>query len=338
MSAATVTQAYRFALDPTPAQRRALAAHVGAARVAFNCMLGEVKATLEAREWERRLLGGPVTEAHGWSVPALRRTWNANKQRWAPWWRECSKEAFNTGLASLATALDNWAKSRRGERRGPSMGFPRFRKKGRGPQSVRFTTGAIRVEADRHHVVLPRLGRIRTHESTRKLAAKIEGGRARILSATVTRSAGRWQVSFTVEVHRVVGRPAVPAHVAADQAIVGVDAGVNTLAMVCAPDGTVIHQEPHPGGLAAAQGRLHCLGRKAARQQQGSKRWRKTQRRIARCHHRAANLRRDALAKLTTRLAQCHEVVVVEDLNVAWHGPLQARCRPRRPGVQPGAA
>jgi hypothetical protein len=33
---ATVIQAYRFALDPTPRQRRALASHCGAARYAYN--------------------------------------------------------------------------------------------------------------------------------------------------------------------------------------------------------------------------------------------------------------------------------------------------------------
>jgi hypothetical protein len=32
-----VTQAYRFALDPTPQQARAMASHCGAARFAFNC-------------------------------------------------------------------------------------------------------------------------------------------------------------------------------------------------------------------------------------------------------------------------------------------------------------
>jgi putative transposase len=31
-----VIQAYRYALDPTPRQRRALASHCGAARVAYN--------------------------------------------------------------------------------------------------------------------------------------------------------------------------------------------------------------------------------------------------------------------------------------------------------------
>ncbi|MEV4799710.1 helix-turn-helix domain-containing protein [Nonomuraea sp. NPDC049421] len=31
-----VTQAYRFALEPTPSQERALASHAGAARFAWN--------------------------------------------------------------------------------------------------------------------------------------------------------------------------------------------------------------------------------------------------------------------------------------------------------------
>lgn len=327
---AGVTQAYRFALDPTRAQRRALASHVGAAHKAFNAMLGEVKATLDARELERRILGGAVTEAQGWSLYALRRTWNANKDRWAPWWRECSKEAFNTGLASLAAALGNWSESKAGRRAGREMAFPSFRRKGRGPQSVRFTTGAIRVEPDRHHVVLPRLGRIRTHESTRKLARRLEAGTARILSAAVAQRGGRWQVSLTVEVQRHVGRDAVPAHVRrSPHPVVGVDVGVKTLATVCAPDGTVVHEEPHPKALAAAQGRLRRLQRKAARQQQRSKRWQKTQRRVARCHQRAANVRRDVLAKLTTTLAQAHDVVVVENLNLAGMGR-------RKPGAGRG--
>lgn len=44
--------AYRFALDPTPAQERALRSHAGAARVAFNWGLARVKANLSQREAE----------------------------------------------------------------------------------------------------------------------------------------------------------------------------------------------------------------------------------------------------------------------------------------------
>jgi len=45
--------AYRFALDPAPAQERALRSHAGAARVAFNWGLGRVKANLGQREAEK---------------------------------------------------------------------------------------------------------------------------------------------------------------------------------------------------------------------------------------------------------------------------------------------
>ena len=77
--------------------------------------------------------------------------------RGAPWWAENSKEAYNTGLDALARGLDAWSKSRKGERAGKAIGFPKF-KSARSRRSVRFTTGTIRVEAGRHHVTLPRVG------------------------------------------------------------------------------------------------------------------------------------------------------------------------------------
>jgi putative transposase len=46
----TVIQTYRFALDPTPRQRRALASHCGAARVAYNWALALVKLRLDERQ------------------------------------------------------------------------------------------------------------------------------------------------------------------------------------------------------------------------------------------------------------------------------------------------
>lgn len=57
--------AVKVALDPTAAQQRALASHAGAARFVFNRMLAEVRTTLDARTWETRLLGGPLTDPQG---------------------------------------------------------------------------------------------------------------------------------------------------------------------------------------------------------------------------------------------------------------------------------
>src|SRR5664280_2388503 len=96
--------AYRFALDPTPTQVANLASHCGAARVAYNWGLAHVKAVMGQREAETTY-GVPIealTPAVSWSLYSLRKEWNTAKGEVAPWWGECSKEAFNTGLDGLA--------------------------------------------------------------------------------------------------------------------------------------------------------------------------------------------------------------------------------------------
>ncbi|GAA4978261.1 helix-turn-helix domain-containing protein [Actinopolymorpha pittospori] len=220
-----VVQAYRYALDPTPVQERRFWSHAGGARKAHNTMLGLVRAVMDQRVAERSYAVPEegLTPTLGWFLPALRREWNARKDSVAPWWGENSKEAYSTGLDALARGLDAWSKSRRGQRAGRAVGFPRFKSK-RSHASVRFTTGTIRVEPDRHHVTLPRLGRLKTHESTRKLARRVEAGTARILSATLAHdSAGRWHVSFQAVLQRAAG---VPGHVGRREPVVGVDVGV----------------------------------------------------------------------------------------------------------------
>ncbi|MCV7389944.1 IS200/IS605 family element transposase accessory protein TnpB [Mycobacterium porcinum] len=325
----STVQAYRFALDPTPAQARALASHAGAARFAHNHMLTLLKAVMNQRAAERSygIAEEELTPAVGWSLPALRKVWNQRKVSCAPWWSENSKEAYNTGLDSLARGLEAWSTSRRGRRAGKPVGFVRF-KTARARRSVRFTTGTIRCEADRHYVTLPRVGTIRTHESTRKLARRVEAGTARILSATVNQdSSGRWYCSFQT----IVATKTRPAHARrSPHPVVGVDVGVkaDSLLVVATPDGREVARVAAPKSLTAAQRRLRRLQRRAARQhgpydptsrskRQPSKRWRATQARIGTTHAHVAAVRRDVLHKATTTLAQQHQVVVVETLNAA---------------------
>ncbi|WP_426502596.1 IS607 family element RNA-guided endonuclease TnpB [Dactylosporangium sp. McL0621] len=308
-------QAYRFALDLTPSQERDLLAHTGAARVAHNWALAKVKAVMEQRTAERSY-GVPdelLTPSLSWSLAGLRKAWNAAKSDAAPWWTEVSKEAFNTGLDALARGLKNWADSRSGKRAGRPVGFPRFKSRRRTTPSVRFTTGAIRVEPDRTHVVLPRLGRLKLHESARKLARRLDNGTARIMSATARRDGGRWHVSFTVEVEHAERRPAP------QDSVVGVDVGIKHLAVLST--GELVDNPRH---LVTAQQQMRALGRALSRKtgpdrrigRRPSKRWERAAARLGRAHARVANLRRDGLHKLTTRLAREHGTVVVEDLNV----------------------
>lgn len=62
-----ITKAYRFALDPTPAQHRALRSHAGAARFAWNWGLATCKDRYDA-------------EGRWWWEPNLHRLWNAAKK------------------------------------------------------------------------------------------------------------------------------------------------------------------------------------------------------------------------------------------------------------------
>ncbi|MEU9857379.1 IS607 family element RNA-guided endonuclease TnpB [Streptomyces sp. NPDC047974] len=329
-----VVQAFRFALDPNAAQERALRSHCGAARAAYNWAVSWVTASW----WQRRAeetYGVPEAELtpwRPWSLPSLRKAFNAVKQddpRFAGWWEENSKEAYSTGLANAAAAFDNYAKSKNGKRRGKKRGPPRFKVKRKARLACRFTTGTIRVEGDSRHVTLPRLGAIRTHEPTGSLLARVQAGTARILSATVRHECGRWFASFQVEAKRDLVRVARP------EAAVGVDLGVKSLAVLADSTGE-IRTVPNPRYYDQALKPLRRASRTVSRRQgpdrrtgrKPSKRWEKANAARNKVHHRVTNLRADALHKLTTALAAEYGTIVIEDLNVA--GMLKNRRLARR--------
>ena len=294
---AVVKLAYRFALDPTPAQKRALRSHAGAARFAWNWALARCRDRYAAeRKW--------------YSGAELHKLWNTAKKADPAlgWWGENSKCCYQEAFRNLDRALSDFIKSRRGQRKGKPLGFPKFKKRGRNRDSFRLT-GVIRCAGNT--VTLPRLGVIGTCESTGKLAGRIAGGRARILSATVTRTAQRWFVSLTVEEDRPV-----PERHARPAAAIGIDLGIRALITGADNTGNVI-TIPGPRPLRAVLRRLRRASRAHSRKEPGSARRRKSAARLARLHARIANLRADALHKATSVLAARYETVVAEDLNVA---------------------
>jgi putative transposase len=180
--------------------------------------------------------------------------------------------------------------------------------------SCRFTTGALgSVEPDRRHVKLPRIGAVRTCESTRKLARHLERGTARIRSATVSFRSGRWFCAFSVEIARSDPTPI------RNGAAVGLDLGVKSLVVLST--GEVV---PNPKHLETALRALRRLQRQASRRtgpdrrtgQIPSNRWGRTRAHITRLHAQVTNARRDGLHKLSTRLVRRFDAIVLEDLNV----------------------
>ena len=292
-----VRQAYKFALDPTPAQERALRSHAGASRFAWNWGLARVKERYAAeRKW--------------YGAAELHRMWNEQKKQnpALAWWGENSKCAYQEAFRDLDRALSDFIKSKKGQRKGKRLGFPRVKRRGKCRDSFRFGSGVMRCEG--YTVTLPRLGTIAAHEDTGALARRVADGTGRILSATVSRTAQRWFVSFTVE----IGKDVPAAHPRQRRAA-GIDMGVKTLLTAVDDAGHVITVDG-PKPLRANLRRLRRASRAHSRKQPGSAGKRKSAATLGRLHARVANVRADALHKATSALARRYGTVVMEDLNV----------------------
>ena len=283
---------------PAPACERLLRSHAGAARFAWNWGLARCQQRYQA-------------EGRWYSGMELHKLWNVAKKAdpALAWWAENSKCVYQEAFRDLDRALRDFIASKKGQRKGQRLGFPRFKKRGRCKDSFRFSTGAIGCAGTT--VTLPRLGVIRTHESTGKLARRLAAGTARIVSATVSRTAGRWFVSFTVEVER-----AIPARHARPGSAIGVDLGVRTLLTGVDDQGNVV-TVAGPKALRSSLRRLRRASRAHSRTAPGSANRRTSAARLARLHARVADVRADALHKATSGLAVRYESVVAEDLNVA---------------------
>ncbi len=92
---------------------------------------------------------------------------------------------------------------------------------------------------------------------------------------------------------------------------VGVDLGVQHLATIS--DGAVFECSQ---ALRIHERKITRLQRSLSRKQRGSHNQRKVKRTLQKLHARVANVRKDAIHKVTTILTKTKSIVVIEDLNV----------------------
>ena len=310
-----VKQGFRVELAPTLEQRLRLGQHAGLSRVVENFCLALVKAALSQRDAERSY-GVPdeLLTPVPWSAPALEKAWRTAHPQLYPWFTESglSSRVPKQACRVRAAGLKNWADSRKGARKGRRLGFPTWRKRKHGSR--------FRYDADRAHptgsrtVTLPGIGAVKAREDMSWLTARIGDGRARIIGATVKEQAGRWWVSFQIDIDRAD----INAHraVGPDAPTCGVDLGLKTFAVIADDTGHI--EEVHaPRALKAAQRKLRRANKALARCQRGSANRVKAARKVAAVHLKVANRRADFLHQLTTRLARTKRAVAVETLNVA---------------------
>lgn len=217
-------------------------------------------------------------------------TKNLTSQKQNPetsWLAEVSSVALQQSLRNLDTAYVNFFKKRKG--------FPKFKAKRNGG-SATYVGNSFHFKNEKF--------------SLAKIKKPIKVAWSRELpsqpsSCNVSQNAaGQWFVSFLCETEdktlpRVTKR-------------IGIDVGIESFATTS--DGEKFSQ---PKSIRQARKKLTKLQRSHSRKKIGSKNREKARRKVARCHQRIVDTRKNFLHKLSTRLIRENQTIAVEDLSVA---------------------
>lgn len=203
-----------------------------------------------------------------------------------PWLEDADSQALQQSLRNLARSFQNFFEKR--------SKYPRFKSK-HGRHSIQYPQ---RVKIDGSRIYLPKVGWVECVVH-REIIGTFK-------TVTVSRNAcGQYHAAILTDNGEVM-----PAVFTEGRAI-GIDVGLTHLAVTS--DGSKFENPRH---LRKAEKNFKRKQRKLARKKKGSNSRNKARRLVARAHERVACARKDHLHKLSHRLVNENQVIVVEDLHV----------------------
>lgn len=271
-----IKRAYKFRFYPTKEQENILAQTFGCARFAYNYML-----RLRANAWfkEQKKVGYHETSA---ALTVLK------KQPEYLWLNEVSSVPVQQSLRHLQTAFHNFFVKR--------AKYPAFKSKN-DKQSAEYTASAFKWDG-----VCFRLPRMNTPLDIRW--SRTLPKTAKVTTATVTKDAsGRYFVSLLCD-DVVTAKPSVTGRI-------GIDLGLTDFAILS--NGEKIKP---PKAFRTNEFTLVKLQRRMAKKKKGSKNRVKARMKVARLHAKIADIRKDFLHKLSTRLVSENQTLAIETLAV----------------------
>ncbi|TDD05903.1 transposase [Saccharopolyspora terrae] len=192
--------------------------------------------------------------------------------------------------------------------------YPRFKSRN-GRQSAHYTRSAFTLRGGRL--------KLAKHAKPLVFAWSWDAGILASLNPTmviVSREPdGRWYVTFAVDTEDPEPAPETGR-------TVGVDLGVKDFAVLSTGE-----KVPNPRHMDRKARNLARYQRQMARKQPGSANRRKAKNKVARTHRKIRNARADFLHRVSTRLVREHDVIALEDLNIAGMSS-SAKGTPDTPG------
>ncbi len=274
----TYALGYKFRIYPNRTQENLINRTLGCARFVFNHFLA-----VRRDEWKEN--HHSLTYAKTSKLLT-----DLKKREETRWLSEVDSMALQESLRNLDRAFQNFFAK--------GSGYPRFKSKHHHSQSYRTRNQANGIRIIGKRIKLPKVGLVRIKQS-RAFEGKIQ-------NATVSRTAsGKYFVSLCVETDKASllqtnrGKQ------------IGIDVGLKAF---CSDSNGNTVENPHP--LKKLQRKLRREQRRLSRKMPKSVNREKARIRVARVHERIANIRRDFLHKISTRLARENQTVAVEHLNI----------------------
>lgn len=279
---AVIQARFRFRLYPSTTQRSALKRVFGCCRVVFNDVIA-------LREQQFRSGEPPLSNS---AITRLVTT-VAKQTPERAWLAEVSSVPLQQAVNDAHTAYRNFFASIAGKRKGGRVGRPRFRTRRDRRQTIRFTRNAhFRITAGRR-LRLPGIGELKVVWS-RDLPSDPT-------SVTVIKdAAGRYFASFVCEVE--------PKTKPVCGTAVGIDLGLKVF--LADSDGTLV---PAPRYLRKRERALKRAQEVLSRRRPGSANREKARADVASLHAEVADSRADFLHKLSSRIIDENQVVVIEE-------------------------
>jgi putative transposase len=205
------------------------------------------------------------------------------------WLKETYSQVYQSTTRNLSRAFINFFEKR--------AAFPRFKSR-KARQSIQYPQ-SVKIEAQ--YLKVPFLGLIEA-----KFHRLFEG---KIKTVTISKSQSeKYFASILFEVEDDEPESSTEGKIA------GIDLGLKDFAIV--HDGEKTSKFANPKHLAKHQRNLARKQAKLARKQKGSKSREKARKLTARVYERVRNVRQDFLHKLSRKLVDDNQVIIVENLNI----------------------
>ncbi len=211
------------------------------------------------------------------------------KEEETEWLGECYSQVLQSTTLNLTKAFKNFFEKR--------AKYPRF-KSYHGKQSAQYPQNCLIVEDG---LKVPQVGIIKA--SIHRL---FEG---KLKTVTISKTpTGKYYASLLFDTKQEYPEVVITGKV------IGVDLGIKDFAITNDKEKT--SKYPNPRHLKKHERNLARKQAKLARKKQGSKSREKARRLVARVHERTSNARQDFLHKLSRKIVNDNQVVVIENLNV----------------------